>query len=230
MVEAQLLPKHFRSLRQHENTWVRFAGETYLLLPTDIGPEYVLGKTDDQKQSGENADDVHKHGVKVVGTVTTFAPRIYMDTSIVNHLVKTNRPEWQEATAALWQEIIEEKYPVHVSQTFFEELRKCYQPKRGQMFKRMEEISCDIHENTPEIKTLANIYLFRTRLPKEKCLQDALHIANAAANRCNVILSWNFAHMVNENFIPTYNEANRELGYNGIDLMSPTRFLKGATT
>jgi len=94
----------------------------------------------------------------------------------------------------------------------------------------MAEIKYAIYENTQEIRKLARSYLSKTNLPEEKCLADALHIANAVVNKCNVILSWNFSHMVNENFIPKFNEANREMGYNDIDILTPETFLKGAAT
>jgi len=230
MMEVQLLPKFYKKLKLHENKLVKLAGKECWLLATSIEPGYILANQNPWDRAGKGAHDASAKNAETVGTVTVFSPRIYIDTSIVNHLVKTNRLEWQEATQALWREIIDEEYPVGVSQTFFEELDRCYQPKRGEMYKRMEEIKYAIHENTQEVKNLAEKHLSKTNLPKEKCLEDVLHIANAVVNKCNVLLSWNFSHMVNENFIPKFNEANIEMGYNNIDILTPETFLKGIAT
>jgi len=167
---------------------------------------------------------------KALCVITTFQPKIYIDSSIINHLVKTKRPEWQKTTQAVWREIIDENYAVCVSQTFFEEIDECYEPKKTEMYKRMREINYTIHGNTQEIKTLAERYLSKTSLPEEKCLEDSLHIANAVVNKCNILLSLNFSHMVNENFIPKFNQASKEMGYNEIEILSPDNFLKGTTT
>jgi len=230
MMEVQLLPKFYRNLIQFENKLIRLVGKEGWLMPIAVGSGYNLANQNPWDGASKDARDDSEKNVEIIGTVTIFNPRIYIDTSIVNHLVKSNRLEWLEATRALWREIIDEDYSVGVSQTFFEELDRCYQPKRGEMYKRMGEIKYAIYEDTLEIEELAEKYMSKTHLPKEKCLADALHIANAVMNKCNVLLSWNFSHMVNENFIPKFNEANIEMGYNSIDILTPETFLKGTAT
>lgn len=230
MMDVRLLPKFHRSLKQYENKLIRLAGKECWLIPTVTGPGYVLAERDPRNEVGEGGYGVRVANAGIIGTATVFHPRIYMDTSVVNHLVKTKRPEWQEATRALWREIIDEDYPVRLSQTFFEELDRCYEPKRGEMYRRMGEIGYAVYGNTQEVKELAKTYLSRANLDREECLEDALHIANAVVNKCNVLLSWNFRHMVNASLVPKFNEANHELGYNEIDMLSPLTFLRGATT
>ena len=55
----------------------------------------------------------------------------------------------------------------------------------------------------------------------QRMLPDALHIANAAIAQVDVLVSWNFKHVVNVQRIRTFNEVNREMGYGPLDIRSP---------
>ena len=55
----------------------------------------------------------------------------------------------------------------------------------------------------------------------QRMLPDALHIANAAIAQVDVLVSWNFKHVVNVQRIGTFNEVNREMGYGSLDTRSP---------
>jgi hypothetical protein len=50
---------------------------------------------------------------------------------------------------------------------------------------------------------------------------DALHIALATLARADILVSWNFRHMVNWRRIRACNEVNRQKGYPAIDIRSP---------
>ena len=50
---------------------------------------------------------------------------------------------------------------------------------------------------------------------------DALHVALATVSNCDVLVSWNFKHIVHFQKIPLYNEVNRKEGYAPIVLCSP---------
>jgi hypothetical protein len=61
---------------------------------------------------------------------------------------------------------------------------------------------------------------------KEKILtnkweDDALHIALATVEKCKMIVSWNFKHIVNYKKIPLYNAVNILNGYEKIEVYSP---------
>ena len=59
----------------------------------------------------------------------------------------------------------------------------------------------------------------------EKYLLDAQHIAMATLGRVDVMVSWNFKHIVNLNRIRLYNSVNLKLGYPMIDIRSPREVL-----
>ena len=52
-------------------------------------------------------------------------------------------------------------------------------------------------------------------------LNDALHIALATLAKADVLVSWNFRHMVNWRRIRVCNKVNRENGYSAIDIRTP---------
>jgi predicted nucleic acid-binding protein len=53
---------------------------------------------------------------------------------------------------------------------------------------------------------------------------DAYHIALATVNRLDVLVSWNFNHIVNFDKIKLFNSVNLRLGYPTIDIRSPLEF------
>lgn len=52
-------------------------------------------------------------------------------------------------------------------------------------------------------------------------LDDAYHIAIATVNRLDLLVSWNFKHIVNYDKIRLFNSVNLKLGYPVIEIRSP---------
>lgn len=55
----------------------------------------------------------------------------------------------------------------------------------------------------------------------EKSPDDALHVAIATVSACDLIVSWNFKHIVHFDRIPKYNAVNVLNGYSKIGIYSP---------
>jgi predicted nucleic acid-binding protein len=55
----------------------------------------------------------------------------------------------------------------------------------------------------------------------EKWYDDALHVALATVAECDVIVSWNFKHIVNFRKIPLFNAVNVLKGYRQLAIHSP---------
>ena len=75
-----------------------------------------------------------------------------------------------------------------------------------------------------EAETLAENYVREGAL-SEKCRNDARHIALATVHEVNVLVSWNFKHMVNFMRIEQYKAINSKLGYSKIDIRTPKEVL-----
>jgi hypothetical protein len=58
-----------------------------------------------------------------------------------------------------------------------------------------------------------------------KSYDDAAHIAIATVYRCDIVLSWNFRHIVNLRAIKAVEAVNIRESYNIVRIMSPTMML-----
>ena len=54
---------------------------------------------------------------------------------------------------------------------------------------------------------------------------DCVHIALATINRADVLISWNFKHIVNLKRIHGYNSVNLKLGYPTLEIRSPKEMI-----
>ncbi|WP_375418421.1 hypothetical protein [uncultured Hymenobacter sp.] len=78
---------------------------------------------------------------------------------------------------------------------------------------------------TPEAEALATAYIAGNALGKGS-LADAQHIALASVNRLDVLVSWNFKHIVNLDRIRFFQAINLQNGYPAVDIRSPLEFLE----
>lgn len=78
---------------------------------------------------------------------------------------------------------------------------------------------------TEEAQQLAETYL-QQNVVSEKSRVDAQHIATATINRVDVLVSWNFKHIVNLDRIHGYNSVNLKLGYPILEIRTPAEVLK----
>jgi len=73
---------------------------------------------------------------------------------------------------------------------------------------------------TDEVRTLADAYFTAGALGRANA-DDALHVAAATVARADVIVSWNFKHIVNFQRIRRFNGVNLASGYPMLDIRSP---------
>ena len=142
--------------------------------------------------------------------------KLYLDTSVFGGFFDE---EFKEITRILFKEIDEGNHQIVISNLTIEELATAPAgirdlieiiPDRYKEFVGMDE----------GIKFMANKYIEENVVSK-KYLFDALHIALASFNRVDVLVSWNFKHMVNLNRIRQYNSVNFKYGYPVIDIRTP---------
>ena len=71
-----------------------------------------------------------------------------------------------------------------------------------------------------EAVVLSDVYI-REGAALESNRVDALHIAVATVSRVDVVVSWNFKHIVKLSRIRAYNAVNLKLGYPELEIRSP---------
>ena len=93
------------------------------------------------------------------------------------------------------------------------------------MLKLIPEKSKEYVFNDEEAENLADTYLKEGAITK-KFHEDALHIAIATINKVDVLVSWNFKHIVNLDRIKKYNGVNLKHGYMILEIRNPREILK----
>jgi predicted nucleic acid-binding protein len=150
---------------------------------------------------------------------------MYLDTSVISHLFAEDTPEKMMDTNKLWGELAEEKYEVYISPLVIEEIKACHEPKRSQMLEKLEQIQYEGLELSSAVSNLAEEYLHGGVL-KEKSHGDCLHIAFAVVYNCDIIVSWNFKHLVNYKTINKVKIVNAINRYQEISIISPTMLIE----
>jgi len=75
-----------------------------------------------------------------------------------------------------------------------------------------------------EVKNLAEEYV-KAGVLGESSLDDATHVAAATVAGADLILSWNFRHIVNFQRICGFNSVNTRMGYRSMVILSPREVL-----
>ena len=88
------------------------------------------------------------------------------------------------------------------------------------ILKKIPEKNIEYVELSKDATELTKIYISEGVLTKSKIV-DAQHIAIATINKVDVIVSWNFKHIVNIDKIRGFNAVNLKMGYSIIDIRSP---------
>jgi hypothetical protein len=60
----------------------------------------------------------------------------------------------------------------------------------------------------------------------EKSAEDALHVASATIARCDLLVSWNFKHIVHRDKAPRYNAVNTLRGLSMVGIYSPAEVVQ----
>jgi len=153
--------------------------------------------------------------------------KLYLDTSIISHLDQQDAPEKMADTLALWQEVEDGIYDVYLSFIMFEEILECSPEKRKTLAEFLSRIEYTHVEPSDEIYLLADEFL-KQGILRQKNYDDAQHLASAMVCECDIIVSWNFKHMVNHKTINGVKGVAALTGYKDLAIYTPS-ILTGGT-
>ena len=146
--------------------------------------------------------------------------RYYIDTSVFGGYYDV---EFQEFTKLFFDRIIKDKIKIIFSELSENELGNA--PERVKTFiKSLPKDIFDFVEITKESFDLADQYILDKVVGKTS-KDDCVHIAIATLNRADVLISWNFKHIVNLKRIQGYNSVNLKLGYPTLEIRSPKEMI-----
>jgi len=147
-------------------------------------------------------------------------PRVYIDTSVVGGYFDE---EFEVDTKLFFNRIFKKDFIIYFSEVSETELSLA--PDKVKRLKLKIPKECYRYlELDDESRFLAQLYIDEKILGKAS-YNDAYHIAIATVNRLDVLVSWNFKHIVNFDKIKLFNSINLRLGYPLIDIRSPLEFI-----
>ncbi|MFH1918311.1 MAG: type II toxin-antitoxin system VapC family toxin [Planctomycetota bacterium] len=142
--------------------------------------------------------------------------RVYVDTSVFGGVADE---EFADPSRLFFERVGRGRFTLVVSTEVLRELSDAPEPVRAQF----DEIPEQYLENipvSPEVEALADAYIAEGVLASDS-RSDALHVAAATVANADLIVSWNFRHIVNYDRISRYNAVNVLNGYRPIEIRSP---------
>ena len=145
---------------------------------------------------------------------------LYIDTSVIGGYFDV---EFEKETKLLFQAINNNQFDIVYSSVTEDELINAPEQVR-KLLSTVPEASKTRIELTHEALELADTYIIENVVGKTS-REDCFHIALATIYRADVLVSWNFKHIVNSIRMRGYNAVNMKLGYHTIDIRSPKEFV-----
>ena len=141
--------------------------------------------------------------------------KVYIDTSVLGGYFDK---EFDVPTRRFFDEVKKGEYDVVISNVTEGELLRA--PERVKSLLNILDIDYEVIKLTDDAVTLALEYI-KENVVGQTSYDDCLHIAIATVSRLDLLVSWNFKHIVNIKRIRGYNGINIKNGYPSIEIRSP---------
>jgi predicted nucleic acid-binding protein len=142
--------------------------------------------------------------------------RVYVDTSVFGG---TEDEEFAEASMLFFEQVHRGFFVVLVSAQTTDELDEAPENVKRVLHElpvdRIEPVALSV-----EVRELADEYV-RAGVLGPASVDDATHVAAATVAGADLIVSWNFRHIVNYNRIRGFNAVNVRMGYRPITILTP---------
>ena len=143
-------------------------------------------------------------------------PRLYFDTSVFGGVFDE---EFEQISTLLFEKVKLGQIICVYSDLSETELQNA-PPGVTDYFAQLPKEHMQFVEVTEEAYELAQKYLDEKVVGKTSA-DDCRHIATATINKVDILVSWNFKHIVNVYRIRGYNSVNLRFGYSQLDIRSP---------
>jgi hypothetical protein len=146
--------------------------------------------------------------------------RVYADSSVFGGVFDA---EFAITSEAFFQQVREGRFRLVVSAVLREELEPAPEEVRD-LFDALLA-SAEFTRMTENALRLQQAYL-TAGIVTPKWSRDAFHVALATVAGCDLIVSWNFKHIVHFEKIPLYNAVNALEGFGSISIYSPLEVIR----
>jgi len=145
--------------------------------------------------------------------------KIYADTSVFGGVFDE---EFAQDSRQFFEDVLIGKFSLVISALVEQEIESSPELVRVN-FMRFVSTS-ELAEISPAVLDLRDAYLSEG-IVTPKSTDDATHVALATISQCEIIVSWNFKHIVHFQKIPKYNAVNALHGYRSINIYSPSEVI-----
>ena len=153
-------------------------------------------------------------------------PKIYLETSVLNFVFADDSPDKRADTIKLFKEIGEGRYVPYTSEYVKKEINNTSDlHKKQKMNELIEEYNIEVLPSANKIDRLADEYVKEGIIPL-KHRTDAIHIAAATVNGLDMIISWNFQHIVKRKTILMTKIINLRNEYKNVEIYSPSEVIE----
>ncbi|HOE09861.1 MAG TPA: type II toxin-antitoxin system VapC family toxin [bacterium] len=141
--------------------------------------------------------------------------RVYADTLVYGGVFDE---EFRDTSRLFFDQVRAGIFQLVTSDLVYDELRDAPEEVRN-LFSEMQDIS-ENAEISQEVVLLQEEYL-KAGIVGPQWETDALHVALATISQCQVLVSWNFKHLVNYQKITLYNAINAMNHYGNLAIYTP---------
>ena len=145
--------------------------------------------------------------------------KVYIETTLFNFYFDKDR-EAHADTVRLFKDIAARKYEAYTSDYVINELKKTQGDKREKMIALIEQYDITVLALDDEAEQLADIYVEQGIIPL-RYRTDGIHIAVAAVNNLNMIISMNYEHIVKRKTKIETGNINIANGYHTVEICTP---------
>ncbi len=142
--------------------------------------------------------------------------RVYIDTSVIGGCIDQEFAPWSNG---LMRDFREGTFIPVLSDLLAAEIGNA-PPRIQSLHNSLLEMNHELLATGIDSVNLADVYQQR-QIVTPKYYDDGLHIALATIAEVDVVVSWNFKHIVRLNKIRLFNAVNLELGYKQVEIYSP---------
>jgi predicted nucleic acid-binding protein len=152
-------------------------------------------------------------------------PKIYLETTMFNFPFANDAPQYRADTLRLFEEIKAGKFQPYTSVYVTGELDGTEDPVHREAMKTLiDDYHVTVLPASDEAERLAAVYIAGGAV-KATYPTDALHIAMAAVNELDFIVSLNFQHIVKRKTIEATARVNSREGYRQIGIYQPSEVI-----
>jgi hypothetical protein len=153
-----------------------------------------------------------------------YIPKLLLETTTFNFFFYGKGKEKQVYTERLFSAIAAGKYKAYTSDYVINELKKDTAERFNAMRGLIDKYDIDVLHSAGEIDRISALYIKKGIIP-EKYEDDALHIAATTVNRLDLVISYNYNHIVKLKTIIGTALINRREGYQQVTISTPKEIL-----